>query len=107
MIPPQRRTPRLPLRKQAYNKKKAAVPKGMAVLLFPYEEKWAKDFLGQDGGRLSASRSFIKGIHLHACPAGGYFSMKKSNQKSLGEDPETPYASVHPARKHFVFPERD
>ena len=22
-----------------------------------------------------------------------YFSMKKSNQKSLGEDPETPYAS--------------
>ncbi len=33
--------------------------------------------------------------------------MKKSNQKSLGEDPETPYASVHPARKHFVFPERD
>ena len=25
--------------------------------------------------------------------------MKKSNQKSLGEDPETPYASVHPARK--------
>ena len=29
----------------------------MAVLLFPYEEKWEKDFLGQDGGRLSASRS--------------------------------------------------
>ena len=26
----------------------------MAVLLFPYEEKWEKDFLGQDGGRLSA-----------------------------------------------------
>ena len=25
--------------------------------------------------------------------------MKKSNQKSLGEDPETPNASVHPARK--------
>ena len=24
--------------------------------------------------------------------------MKKSNQKSLGEDPETPDASVHPAR---------
>ena len=43
----------------------------------------------------------------HAYPAGGYFSVKKSNQKSLGEDPETPYASVHPARKHFVFPERD
>ena len=32
-------------------------------------------------------------------PGGGYFSMKKSTQKSLGEDPETPYASVHPARK--------
>ena len=26
----------------------------------------------------------------HAYPAGGYFSVKKSNQKSLGEDPETP-----------------
>ena len=25
--------------------------------------------------------------------------MKKRNQKSLGEDPETPDASVHPARK--------
>ena len=23
-------------------------------------------------------------------PGGGYFSMKKSNKKSLGEDPETP-----------------
>ena len=31
-----------------------------------------------------------KGDSLYACPAGGYFSMKKSNQKSLGEDPETP-----------------
>ena len=40
--------------------------------------------------RLSASRSFTKGIHLYACPAWGYFSVKKSNQKSLGEDPETP-----------------
>ena len=28
--------------------------------------------------------------NLHACPAWGYFSVKKSNQKSLGEDPETP-----------------
>ena len=37
-----------------------------------------------------------EGDGLHACPAGGYFSMKKSNQKSLGEDPETPDASVHP-----------
>ena len=33
--------------------------------------------------------------------------MKKSNQKSLGEDPETPYALEPPARKYFVFPERD
>ena len=40
-----------------------------------------------------------EGDSLYACPAGGYFSMKKSTQKSLGEDPETPYASVHPARK--------
>ena len=48
-----------------------------------------------------------QGDRLYACPARGYFSVKKSNQKSLGEDPETPYASVHPARKHFVFPERD
>ena len=33
--------------------------------------------------------------------------MKKSNQKSLGEDPETPTRRSPPARKHFVFPERD
>ena len=31
-----------------------------------------------------------QGDRLYACPAMGYFSMKKSNQKSLGEDPETP-----------------
>ena len=40
-------------------------------------------------------------------PPGPYFSMKKSRQKSLGEDPETPNASVHPARKRYAFPERD
>ena len=57
--------------------------------------------------RLSASRSLLQRHKLYAYPAGAYFSMKKSNKKSLGEDPETPYASVHPARKHFVFPERD
>ena len=28
--------------------------------------------------------------NLYAYPARGYFSVKKSNQKSLGEDPETP-----------------
>ena len=37
-----------------------------------------------------------EGDSLYACPAGAYFSMKKSNQKSLGEDPETPDASVRP-----------
>ena len=37
-----------------------------------------------------------EGDGLHAYPARGYFSMKKSNQKSLGEDPETPYASEPP-----------
>ena len=30
-----------------------------------------------------------QGDRLYACPARGYFSVKKSNQKSLGEDPET------------------
>ena len=34
-----------------------------------------------------------QGDSLYASPAGPYFSMKKSNQKSLGEAPETPYAS--------------
>ena len=34
-----------------------------------------------------------QGDSLYASPVGPYFSMKKSNQKSLGEDPETPYAS--------------
>ena len=46
-----------------------------------------------------------EGDGLHACPAGGYFSMKKSNQKSLGEDPETPYASVRPDRKVCDLPD--
>ena len=31
--------------------------------------------------------------------------MKKSNQKSLGEDPETPYASVRPDRKVYGLPD--
>ena len=35
----------------------------------------------------------------YGSPAWPYFSMKKSRQKSLGECPETPDASVHPARK--------
>ena len=37
-----------------------------------------------------------QGDGWYAYPAGGYFSVKKSNQKSLGEDPETPDASVRP-----------
>ena len=41
---------------------------------------------------------------MHACPARGYFSVKKSNQKSLGEDPETPDASVRPDRKVYDLP---
>ena len=40
-----------------------------------------------------------EGDGLHACPAGGYFSMKKSNQKSLGEDPETPTRRYAPTGK--------
>ena len=31
--------------------------------------------------------------------------MKKSRQKSLGEDPETPDASVRPDRKGYTFPD--
>ena len=46
-----------------------------------------------------------QGDRLHACPAGGYFSVKKSNQKSHGEDPETPYASVRPDRKVYDLPD--
>ena len=40
----------------------------------------------------------------HAYPAGGYFSVKKSNQKSLGEDPETPYASEPPRPETLRIP---
>ena len=56
-------------------------------------------------GRLTAGRSIIRGIHLHACPARGSFSVKKRNQKSLGEDPETPDASVRPDRKVCDLPD--
>ena len=49
----------------------------------------------------------LQRYNLYACPARDYFSMKKSNQKSLGEDPETPDASVHPARKRYALPEQD
>ena len=36
---------------------------------------------------------------MYGSPPRPYFSMKKSRQKSLGECPETPDATVHPARK--------
>ena len=42
---------------------------------------------------------------MYAYPARGYFSVKKSNQKSLGEDPETPDASVRPDRKVCDLPD--
>ena len=41
-------------------------------------------------GRLAASRSFIKGIHLYAYPAGAYFCMRKSRQNALGAVPQDP-----------------
>ena len=46
-----------------------------------------------------------QGEGLHAYPAGAYFSMKKSNQKSLGENPETPDAPVRPDRKVYDLPD--
>ena len=49
-------------------------------------------FWGEFGVAFGVAES-PEGDSLHACPARGYFSVKKSNQKSLGEDPETPDAS--------------
>ena len=43
--------------------------------------------------RLAASQSFIKGIHLYACPAGAYFCMCKSRQNTLGAAPQGPLAA--------------
>ena len=48
---------------------------------------------------------FYKRSSFVRLPGGGYFSVKKSNQKSLGEDPETPYASVRPDRKVYDLPD--
>ena len=42
---------------------------------------------------------------MYGSPAWAYFSMKKSRQKSLGEIPETPDASVRPDRKGYTFPD--
>ena len=55
--------------------------------------------------RLKASRCLLQRHKLYASPARGYFSMKKSNQKSLGEDPETPGAPVRPDRKVYDLPD--
>ena len=41
---------------------------------------------------------------MYAYPARGYLSVKKSNQKSLGEVPEAPDASVHPAPETLRIP---
>ena len=55
--------------------------------------------------RLKASRCLLQRHKLYASPARGYFSMKKSNQKSLGENPETPDAPVRPDRKVYDLPD--
>ena len=43
--------------------------------------------------------------NLYGSPPWPYLSMKKSNQKSLGEGPETPTRRSPPARKRYAFPE--
>ena len=55
--------------------------------------------------RLKASRCLLQRHKLYASPVRGYFSMKKSNQKSLGENPETPDAPVRPDRKVYDLPD--
>ena len=42
---------------------------------------------------------FYKRYSFVRLPGGGYFSVKKSNQKSLGEDPETPTRRYTPPGK--------
>ena len=46
-----------------------------------------------------------EGDSLYGSPPRPYFSMKKSRQKSLGEDPETPDASVRPDRQAYDLPD--
>ena len=55
--------------------------------------------------RLKASRCLLQRHKRYASPARGYFSMKKSNQKPLGENPETPDAPVRPDRKVYDLPD--
>ena len=45
-----------------------------------------------------------EGDGWYAYPAGGYFSMKKSNQKSLGEGPETPTRRSPPRPETLRIP---
>ena len=61
-------------------------------------------FWGEFGVAFGVAES-PEGDSLHAYPARGYFSVKKRNQKSLGEDPETPDASVRPDRKVCDLPD--
>ena len=42
--------------------------------------------------------------NLYACPARGYTPEIGRNQKSLGEDPETPYASEPPRPETLRIP---
>ena len=49
---------------------------------------------------------FYKRYSFVRLPGGGYFSVKKSNQKSLGEVPEAPTRRYTPLRKRFAFPGR-
>ena len=47
-----------------------------------FAEEWAaEEILDQVGSRLAAGRGLLQRHKLHACPAGGYSSMKKSRQK--------------------------
>ena len=53
-----------------------------AVAGLRFAEEWAaEEILDQVGSRLAAGRGLLQRHKLHACPAGGYSSMKKSRQK--------------------------
>ena len=45
------------------------------------------DILGRVCGRLAAGRGLLQRLSKYACPAWGYFSVKKSNQKSFRAPP--------------------
>ena len=64
--------------------------------------KGEKEFLGPRRGAglwpPNGGAKSPEGDGPYGSPPGPYFSMKKSRQKSLGECPETPDASVHPVK---------